>query len=282
MSNDLAVNRSNDDDVSYYSRSLRRTVKKPTPVLFNMIRDIRYEYNEVLEYQICERCKTHPDDVNWIQAHDQYYQQTPFFILCVLNESYDIMMDKARDAMIESDSFRVVDEFHILHTQQLYIEVHQRLIKKLIVLKPNDVIKVFKNHDLSFDAATVIVSYLYGMKEQLAVLNVLMGQSYNIECTSYHLIDDWISVDPKVLSNEEICLGMVYSIEDCTKACCALILLRNIKISIELLPVRRNDRRIQICIINCLKNKCICMSDDLVKLSLEIQFFVTSRRNIDE
>ena len=164
MSNDLVVNSSNDDDDGeYYSHWLRRIVRKPTPVLFNMITEIRNEikevmdkkYKKLLEDRICERCKTHPDDVNWIQA---YYDimMTPFYLF-VLND-YDTMMDKARDAMIESDSFRVFDEFHILHTQDLYIEVHQRLIKKFIVLKPNDVVKVFKKHDLSLDVATVIVS----------------------------------------------------------------------------------------------------------------------------
>ena len=66
MSNDLAVNSSNDDDDGeYYSRSLRRTVRKPTPVLFKMIEEIRFGYKEVLEDQICERCKTYPDSQSW-------------------------------------------------------------------------------------------------------------------------------------------------------------------------------------------------------------------------
>ena len=63
-----------------------------------------------------------------------------------------------------------------------------------------------------------------------------------IECPSFHLIDDWISLDPEVLSNEYIGLFMIDSIRYRTKPCCALILLRNIKISIELLPVPRNYR----------------------------------------
>ena len=28
------------------------------------------KYNEVLEERICERCKTHPYDVNWVEAND--------------------------------------------------------------------------------------------------------------------------------------------------------------------------------------------------------------------
>jgi hypothetical protein len=191
-------------------------------------------------------------------------------------------MVKARDAIIESDTFRVFDELIRLHQNRYCPKLFSRLLKKLIVLKPNDVVKVFKKHDLSLDVATVIVSYLYGEEEQLSALNFLMKKSTNIECPSFHLIDDWISVNPKALSNEEICSLMIDAIESWTKACCTLILLRNIKISIELLPVPRNDRRLQNCIINCLNNKCIYMSDDLMKLSLEIQFFVTSRRNIDE
>ena len=81
------------NDGSYYSHWLRRKVRKPTPILYNMIEDIRYETKKVkeeiqecenlpirkklrsydklykdkkvIEDQICERCKTHPDDVNW-------------------------------------------------------------------------------------------------------------------------------------------------------------------------------------------------------------------------
>ena len=40
MSNDLVVNSSNDDDGEYYSRLLRRKVRKPTPVLYNMIKKV--------------------------------------------------------------------------------------------------------------------------------------------------------------------------------------------------------------------------------------------------
>ena len=230
---------------------------------------------EVLEEQICERCKTHPDDVNWFNA---YTHCSPFFLF--VSTRYDTMMDKARNAMIESDSFRVFDELHILHREELYIEVHQWLIKKLIVLKPNDVIKAIKNHDLSFDAATVIVSYLYGMKEQQAALTFLLKSSDNIQCPTFHLIDDWISVDPEVLSNEEICSLMIVAIEYCTKSCCALILLRNIKISFELLPV--SSYKLNNCMTSCLENKCICMSDDLVKFSLEILDLVIDRSGEEE
>ena len=57
MSNDLVVNSSNDDDGEYYSSLLRRTVRKPTPVLYIMIKEIRkYEkIKKVMEEQICER-----------------------------------------------------------------------------------------------------------------------------------------------------------------------------------------------------------------------------------
>ena len=159
----------------------------------------------------------------------------------------------------------------MFHSEVLYIEVSQWLIKKFIVLKPNDVMKVIKNHDISFDVATVIVSFLYGKKEQLAALNIITKSSDNIKCPTFHLIDDWISVDPEVLSNEEICSGMINSIYYYTKACCAHILLRNVKNSIELLPIPSNNRRLlQDCVRNCLKNNCIYMSNDLVKLSLEI------------
>ena len=291
MSTEINADSSNDGE--YNSRLLRRKVRKPTPVLYNMIKKVidlkesenlpirkkpKYEklykdkkYQRVLEDQICERCKTHPDDVNWIDP----YHHSPFW-LCV-STGYYSMMDKAFDAMIESDSFRVFDELHILHREEefeyLNIEVHEWFIKKLIVLKPNDVIKVFKKHDLSLDVATVIVSFLYGEKEQLAALNVITNERSlgDIKCPSTHLIDDWISVNQEVLSNKEIFGGMIRWIFYCTKACCALMLLRNIKISIKVQPVPRNDLSLlQGCVSNCLKNKFICMSNDTVKLSLEI------------
>ena len=227
---------------------------------------VNQEDNEVMEDQICKRCKTHPDDVNWIQAYDDNYYESPFF-LCV-STGYDYVIDKARDAIIESDSFRVFDELNMLHRDGVCIEVDQWLIKKLKVLKPNDVIKNIKNHGLSFDVATVIVSFLYGEKEQLAVLTVLIRSRDDIKCPSYHLIDDWISVNPEVIYNEQICSGMICLIESCTKTCCALIILRNVKISFEPLPIR--NRYLSFFVVNCLKNKCIYMSDDLVKLSLEI------------
>ena len=44
MSNDLVVNSSNDDDGSYYSHWLRRKVRKPTPVLFNMIEESEFMF----------------------------------------------------------------------------------------------------------------------------------------------------------------------------------------------------------------------------------------------
>jgi hypothetical protein len=106
------------NDGSYYNHWLRRKVRKPTPILYNMIEELVNEYKkvkeekdikvmeeiqesenlpirkklrsydklykdkkdkEVLEDQICERCKTHPDDVNWIQAYDDY-MITPFYL----------------------------------------------------------------------------------------------------------------------------------------------------------------------------------------------------------
>ena len=92
----------------------------------------------------------------------------------------------------------------------------------------------------------MIVSYLYGEKEQLVVLEFFMGSLCCIKCPSFHqvfhLIDDWLSIDPEVLSNEEICSDMINAIRYRTKTYCALILLRNIKISFELLPVPTNDR----------------------------------------
>ena len=276
MSNDLVVNSSSSNDDEYYSHWLRRIVKKPTPVLYNMIRELlmigeieNHKDKEVLEEQICERCKTHPDDVNWIEGNNV----SPFFLFVINGYGSDSIMLKARDAIIESDSFRVFDELHILHREEVFeylnIEVHQWFIKKLIVLKPNDVIKVFKNHDLSLDAATVIVSYLYGKEEQIAVLNVIMKPSDNMKCPSYHLIGDWSLINPEVLYNKQICSDMIYCIESCTKACCALIILRNVKISFEPLPIS-NRYLLSLFVFKCLENKCICISDDLVKLSLEI------------
>ena len=41
--------------------------------------------------------------------------------------------------------------------------------------------------------------------------------------------------------------------------------------SMELLPIPSSNRYLlEDCILNCLKNRCICKGDDLVKLSLEI------------
>ena len=81
------LNSSNGDDGSYYSHLLGRVVKKPTPVLYNMIKEIRNETKkveeELLEERICERCKTYPDDVNWV---DPYHKVSPFFYLCASNE----------------------------------------------------------------------------------------------------------------------------------------------------------------------------------------------------
>ena len=134
MSTDINAD-SSEDNGEYYSHWLRRKVRKPTPVLYNMIQEIRYydetkkvkeeiqEYEnlpirkklrsydkiykdkEVLEDQIFERCKTHPDDVNWI---DPYHKVSPFNLFDL--KRCDSMMLKAHDAIIKSDSFRVFDE----------------------------------------------------------------------------------------------------------------------------------------------------------------------------
>ena len=105
-----------------------------------------------------------------------------------------------------------------------------------------------------------------------------------IDCPTLHLIDDCISVDPEVLSNEEICSLMIDSkkaSESCMKACCAFILLRNVKLSIELLLNPSNDRYyLRDCMINCLAIQCIYMSEDLVKLSLEILDLAIDRYGI--
>jgi len=271
------INANSDDDGSYYSRLLRRKVRKPTPVLYNMIiQGIRYEYKEVTEDQICERCKTHPDDVNWFNA---YTHCSPFFLF--VSTRYDTMMDKARNAMIESDSFRVFDELIRLDQKRYCPKLFSRLLNKLIVLKPNYVVEMFVKHDLSLDVATVIVSYLYGEKEQLAALTALLKSSDNIKCPSFHLVDDWISLHPEVLSTETVCYDMINAIESCTKTCCALILLRNVQISMELLPISTYNLPFSF-VFNCVGNTCICISDDLVKLSLEILDLVIDRSGEEE
>ena len=86
-----------------------------------------------------------------------------------------------------------------------------------------------------------------------------------------------------MLSNDQICSDMMNAISSCTKACCALIILRNIKILIEVLSMPSNHRRLlQNCVLNCLKNRCIYMSDDLVKLSLEILDLGFDRSSIED
>ena len=58
----------------------------------------------------------------------------------------------------------------------------------------------------------MIVSYLYGMKDLLVVLEFCMGSLCCIKCPSFHLIDDWISVNPEVLSNKKIYSDMINAI----------------------------------------------------------------------
>lgn len=60
-------NKNKNDNSSSYNYLLGRVVRKPTPVLYNMIWQLNgTESMELVVHQICQRYRTHPVDVNWI------------------------------------------------------------------------------------------------------------------------------------------------------------------------------------------------------------------------
>ena len=240
MSNDVAVvDCSSDDGDYYYSHLLRRVVRKPTPVLYDMIQRSRKEDIKVMDELISERCKTHPDDVNWIEGND-YSPKNIMKLKKMTNIGHDI--------------------FNYLNN-------------KLVVLKPTDVMDVLQEHDVNDGVAMEITSFLYSRQEQLAVLS-----NYNFWRTCFdedyhacHLIDDWISIDSNMLRHHEVMGNVMNSIDYCTKDCCALLVLHNAKILIELVTCRASSCYLLHAFIKkCLRNKCVCMNDDAMKVYLKI------------
>ena len=251
-----------------YSYLLGRVVRKPTPVLYNMIWQLNInDKTEKLVDQICERCKTHPDDVNWITN-----DKSPFYRLVLIN--YEESMVKAYRALIESTSFRVFDELDRLKLKMnILSKVLKYLIKKLIILKASDVMEVFHKYHLSLDMSREITSYLYGKKDQLNVLsNSFLRTCLQDNSHACHLIHDWISIDTEVISDNNVFTNiMIDSMNYCNKECCTLAILRNIHIPIELGTIDNTIRSLVYGFIgNGLRNKFICMNDYLMEMFLEI------------
>ena len=94
---------------------------------------------------------------------------------------------------------------------------------------------MFQKYHVNDGIATDIASFLYGEKEQLAALSNYSSYEalFDREYHAFHLIDEWISIDTKVLSNQGIIQIIVYSIDYCTKDCCVLVVVRNANNSIE-------------------------------------------------
>ena len=234
-----------------------------------IVKKLKHDINEIIVNQICQRCKTHPDDVNWIEGND-CYESLFSCLLSIRNGEHDSSVIKACTGLVESDSFRIFDEIRYSYGSKDASLLLKNTIKKLIVLKPSDVMDMFQKYDMNDGVAKEISSFLYGKKEQSALLSKFNFYNKYHAC---HLIDDWVSLDTQVLSDRRIVSSIMNkdTIGHCTKECCVLAVFRNYNMSLEILAVRASycffmDEFI----IGSLSNKCVCMNDDLIKLFLQI------------
>ena len=270
------------DHDGYYSCLLGRIVRQPSRVLYDMIKKLGSdndkrivdqmikklgnENDKRIVNQICSRCKTHPDDVNWVDDYNMssFCEFTPML--------FGDNAVKICKALTETDSFRVFDELDRMKKKNLIYKAPSKyLLAKLVPMKAIDIMEIFQKHNLSFDMAKVITSYLYGKKRQMDVLHFILRSCFHDKHHACHLIDEWITLDTEVLSNEGLFFIMIDSIQHCTKDCCALMFLRNVKKSFELARIESPKLYLLEGLIrHCLRNACICLNVDLVDLSIEI------------
>ena len=315
------------DADGYYSHLLKRMIRKPTSVLHDMIQEFlkginnraattgsssasfpfhqRFNSNvssnagidagtlldlQVVVNRICERCRTHPDDVNW-RTDDNYSHNSMFwsiasiryFSRCTISRQIVIShMCSILQAMISTDSFRIFDELYHPNMQifdNLPDEIIRMIVPKIHILKSehisNNILCINK------DISSVISSFLYGRKEQLAVL-AKMDIGRALSSGKYHIclfIDGWLSIDPEVMKNPVVFNNHTRLIDYCTRDCCALMVLRNITMTFEQIPTFVLDRDSLLWFIDsCIRNKCIYTSVDAIDLFMKI-LEVTIERN---
>ena len=130
----------------------------PTRVLYDMIQQIKYIKNKCkgdeLVDLICKRCKTHPEDVNWIDDKGR----SPFHMydsLVVSNTSSKIWGRnevKVGRALVQADSFQVLEELKRLYREgstHVTYKPARYFIKKLAPIKSSDLVEVFQKYHLS-------------------------------------------------------------------------------------------------------------------------------------
>lgn len=116
---------------------------------------------------------------------------------------------------------------------------------------------------MNIDVKMEITTYLYGEVDQLDALKFLLWKRGYDHYHAWHRLDDWILLDIDVFSHtlaqipEFVVGSIIYYVH---KDCYTLVLLRNIKMSIELGPTYTIDHHfLRAFICHCLGNGCMML-----------------------